>query len=179
MRSKNCGADQPLFRHYSTVCSDKSGLEKLMIMSSYIADRPGQAANSTRAERDIIFDCTHGGALPHAEDRNADRRKEGYGGKRSDRRCRYTPQSLPIHSAVVAQQITLWLHRPWMRHRERPRCCNGLSKETVMEDHRNGNKITRTETQASGGSKEGVVRYVLIVGLVLVVIAFVIAYVVA
>ena len=49
-------------------------------------------------------------------------------------------------------------------------------KETVMEDHRNGGKIARTETQASGGSKEGVVRYVLIVGLVLVVIAFVVAY---
>ena len=49
-------------------------------------------------------------------------------------------------------------------------------KETVMEDHRNGSKITRTETQASGGSKEGVVRYVLIVGLVLVVMAFVLAY---
>ena len=49
-------------------------------------------------------------------------------------------------------------------------------KETVMEDHRNSSKITRTETQASGGSKEGVVRYVLIVGLVLVVIAFVVAY---
>jgi hypothetical protein len=45
-----------------------------------------------------------------------------------------------------------------------------------MEDHRNGGKITQTETQASGGSKEGVVRYVLIVGLVLVVIAFVVAY---
>ena len=54
-----------------------------------------------------------------------------------------------------------------------------LPKETVMEDHRNGSKITRTETQASGGSKEGVVRYVLIVGLVLVVIAFVVAYIFA
>jgi OsmC-like protein len=52
-------------------------------------------------------------------------------------------------------------------------------KETVMEDHRNGNKITRTETQASGGSKEGVVRYVLIGGLVLVVIALVVVYVFA
>ena len=52
-------------------------------------------------------------------------------------------------------------------------------KETVMEDHRNGGKITRTETQASGGSKEGVVRYVLIVGLVLVVIALVAVYVFA
>jgi hypothetical protein len=48
-------------------------------------------------------------------------------------------------------------------------------KETVMEDHRNGSKITLTETQASGGSKEGVVRYVLIVGLVLVIIGFVVA----
>ena len=46
----------------------------------------------------------------------------------------------------------------------------------VVEDNRNGSRITRTETQASGGSKEGVVRYVLIVSLVLVVIAFVIAY---
>ena len=53
------------------------------------------------------------------------------------------------------------------------------SKETVMEDHRNANKITRTETQASGGSKEGVVRYVLIVGLTLVIIAFVFAYIFA
>jgi cobalamin biosynthesis Mg chelatase CobN len=52
-------------------------------------------------------------------------------------------------------------------------------KETVMEDYRSGSKITRTETQASGGSKEGVVRYVLIVGLVLVVIAFVAVYVFA
>ena len=42
-------------------------------------------------------------------------------------------------------------------------------------DHRNGGKITRTETQASGGSKEGVVRYVLIVGLVLVIIGFAVA----
>ena len=48
-----------------------------------------------------------------------------------------------------------------------------------MEDYRSGSKITRTETQASGGSKEGVVRYVLIVGLVLVVIAFVAVYVFA
>jgi hypothetical protein len=48
-----------------------------------------------------------------------------------------------------------------------------------MEDHRNANKITRTETQASGGSKEGVVRYVLIVGLTFVIIAFVIAYIFA
>lgn len=48
-----------------------------------------------------------------------------------------------------------------------------------MEDRRNGNKITRTETQASGGSKEGVVRYVLILGLTLVIIAFVIAYIFA
>ena len=55
----------------------------------------------------------------------------------------------------------------------------GLPKETVMEDHRNGSKITRTETQASGGSKEGVVRYVLIVGLALVVIAFVVVYIFA
>jgi cobalamin biosynthesis Mg chelatase CobN len=48
-----------------------------------------------------------------------------------------------------------------------------------MEHHRDGSKITRTETEASGGSKEGVVRYVLIVGLVLVVIAFVLGYVFA
>ena len=67
-----------------------------------------------------------------------------------------------------------------MRHQERPRHCKqALPKETVMEGHRNGSKITRTETQASGGSKEGVVRYVLIVGLVLVVIAFVVAYIFA
>jgi cobalamin biosynthesis Mg chelatase CobN len=45
-----------------------------------------------------------------------------------------------------------------------------------MEDSPNGSKITLTEKQASGGSKEGVVRYVLIVGLVLVVIAFVVVY---
>ena len=68
----------------------------------------------------------------------------------------------------------------WMRHQERPRHCKlALPKETVMEDNRNGSKITRTETQASGGSKEGVVRYVLGVGLVLVVIAFVVAYIFA
>jgi len=48
-----------------------------------------------------------------------------------------------------------------------------------MEDYRSGSKISRTETQASSGSKEGVVRYVLIVGLVLVVIAFVAVYVFA
>jgi hypothetical protein len=46
-----------------------------------------------------------------------------------------------------------------------------------MEDRRNGSKITRTETQASGGSKEGVVRYVLIVGLALIIMAFVLVYV--
>jgi cobalamin biosynthesis Mg chelatase CobN len=51
-----------------------------------------------------------------------------------------------------------------------------LPRRPVVEDNRNGSRITRTETQASGGSKEGVVRYVLIVGLVLVVIAFVVAY---
>jgi hypothetical protein len=33
-----------------------------------------------------------------------------------------------------------------------------------------------TETKGSDGSREGVVRYVLIVGLVLVVIAFIVAY---
>jgi hypothetical protein len=49
-------------------------------------------------------------------------------------------------------------------------------RRPVVEDNRNGRKITRTETQASGGSKEGVVRYVLIASLVLVVIAFVVAY---
>jgi hypothetical protein len=38
-------------------------------------------------------------------------------------------------------------------------------------------KITRTETQASGGSKEGVVRYVLTVGLALVIVAFIAAYI--
>jgi cobalamin biosynthesis Mg chelatase CobN len=48
-----------------------------------------------------------------------------------------------------------------------------------MEDYRSGSKISRTETQARSGSKEGVVRYVLIVGLVLVVIAFVAVYVFA
>jgi hypothetical protein len=46
-----------------------------------------------------------------------------------------------------------------------------------VEDNRNGIRFTRRpKTQASGGSKEGVVRYVLIVGLVLVVIAFIVAY---
>lgn len=45
-----------------------------------------------------------------------------------------------------------------------------------MEDRPDGSGITRTETQASGGSKEGVVRYVLIVGVVLVVVAFVVVY---
>jgi hypothetical protein len=52
---------------------------------------------------------------------------------------------------------------------------NGTSspKETLVEDNRNGSRITRTETEASGGS---IVRYVLIVGLVLVAIAFVAAY---
>ena len=45
-----------------------------------------------------------------------------------------------------------------------------------MDDHPNGSKIKRTETQASGGTKEGVVRYVLIFGLVLVIIAFVVVY---
>lgn len=51
-----------------------------------------------------------------------------------------------------------------------------LPKGDVVEDNRNDSRITRTETQASGGSKEGVVRYVLIVSLMLVVIAFVVAY---
>ena len=55
----------------------------------------------------------------------------------------------------------------------------GSPKETVIEDHHNGPKIALNETQASGGSKEGVVRYVLIVGLVLVLIAFVAVYVFA
>ena len=49
-------------------------------------------------------------------------------------------------------------------------------EEIFMGDHPNGGRITRTETQASGGSKEGVVRYVLIGGLALVVIGFIIAY---
>jgi hypothetical protein len=39
--------------------------------------------------------------------------------------------------------------------------------------------IVRTPTEASGGSKEGVVRYVLAISLVLVVILFVISYFVA
>ena len=46
----------------------------------------------------------------------------------------------------------------------------------MEEDRSNGSRITRTETQASGGSKEGVVRYVLIAGLALVIIGFIIAY---
>jgi hypothetical protein len=45
-----------------------------------------------------------------------------------------------------------------------------------MDDHGDGEKVTLTQTQASGGSKEGVVRYMLIGGLVLVVIGFVGAY---
>jgi hypothetical protein len=112
MRSKNCGADEPLFRHYSTVCPDKSALQKLMIMSSNIADFPGlQATNSTRAERDIysivrtvvpyhmqkIETLTEGGGLW----------REEVGQTMSIHR--YTPQSLPIHSPVAAQQISLWL----------------------------------------------------------------------
>jgi len=53
-----------------------------------------------------------------------------------------------------------------VRHRE---------KERAMED-RNEERIERTPTEARQGSKEGVVRYVLAGGLVLVVIAFAIAY---
>ena len=45
-----------------------------------------------------------------------------------------------------------------------------------MADRSNGSKTTRTETEASGGSKEGVVRYVLIFGVGLVVLGFIIAY---
>lgn len=37
--------------------------------------------------------------------------------------------------------------------------------------NRNGEQITETETEASGGSKEGVVRWVLLIGTVLAVIA--------
>jgi hypothetical protein len=54
----------------------------------------------------------------------------------------------------------------------RPAC----PRRPVVEDNRNGSRITRTESQARSGSKEGVVRYVLIAGLVLVVIGFVVAY---
>lgn len=53
-----------------------------------------------------------------------------------------------------------------VRHRE---------KERAMEE-RNEERIERTPTEARQGSKEGVVRYVLAGGLVLVVIAFAIAY---
>jgi hypothetical protein len=49
-----------------------------------------------------------------------------------------------------------------------------LSKEPRMPK-----PIIRSPTQASGGSKEGVVRYVLAISLVLVVILFVISYIVA
>lgn len=44
-----------------------------------------------------------------------------------------------------------------------------------MDDRR---KITRTETETSGGSKEGVVRYVLHISVALVVLAFIILYLV-
>lgn len=40
-----------------------------------------------------------------------------------------------------------------------------------------GKKVTRTETEASGGSKEGVLRYMLIASLALVIIAFILAYI--
>jgi hypothetical protein len=37
-------------------------------------------------------------------------------------------------------------------------------------------RVKRSETQASGGTKEGVTRYVLMGGLVLVIVAFGLAY---
>jgi hypothetical protein len=43
-------------------------------------------------------------------------------------------------------------------------------------ENRNDGHIERTPTEARQGSKEGVVRYVLAGGLVLVIIAFAIAY---
>ena len=43
-------------------------------------------------------------------------------------------------------------------------------------DNRNDGRIERTPTEARQGSKEGVTRYVLAGGLVLVIIAFAIAY---
>ena len=45
-----------------------------------------------------------------------------------------------------------------------------------MDDRRDGSDVVRNETEARQGSKEGVVRYVLIAGIALVVILFVISY---
>ena len=45
-----------------------------------------------------------------------------------------------------------------------------------MADPRNGSRARRTETEARSGSKEGVVRYVLLGGLVLVIVLFAISY---
>jgi hypothetical protein len=48
--------------------------------------------------------------------------------------------------------------------------------EVGMSDRRDGSNVVRNENEARQGSKEGVVRYVLIGGLVLVVLAFAIGY---
>jgi hypothetical protein len=48
-----------------------------------------------------------------------------------------------------------------------------------MEHPTDGGKVTLTETQASGGTKEHVVRYVLVGSLALVVVAFIVAYLVS
>jgi hypothetical protein len=45
-----------------------------------------------------------------------------------------------------------------------------------MDERRDGSNVVRNETEARQGSKEGVVRYVLIGGLVLVVVLFAISY---
>ena len=45
-----------------------------------------------------------------------------------------------------------------------------------MSDRRDGSNVTRTDTEARQASKEGVVRYVLIGGIVLVVLIFAISY---
>jgi hypothetical protein len=45
-----------------------------------------------------------------------------------------------------------------------------------MDDRRDGSNVEKSETEARSGSKEGVVRYVLLGGLVLVIVLFAISY---
>jgi hypothetical protein len=45
-----------------------------------------------------------------------------------------------------------------------------------MSDRRDGSNVVRNETEARQATKEGVARYVLIGGIVLVVIIFAISY---
>jgi hypothetical protein len=45
-----------------------------------------------------------------------------------------------------------------------------------MDDRRDDGRVVRSETEARQGSKEGVVRYVLIGGIVLVIVLFAISY---